>query len=354
MGCRGFALVATAVAACGGRVTGGAAGASPGANAVDAGASDGSVADGALGESCSPTHRCLVTIASEQGFPFDITVDTTAVYWMNRVSSVMGSSVMKAPLGSGAITTLASQGEGGWMGIAVDATSVYWASQNTGCASRYTQPSDRFGAVRELPLRGGAITPLASEQNCPWGIAVDASSVYWTDLDGVMKAPLGGGSPTMLATGQSPRGIAVDATSVYWTNVGYIGPSGSVMKAPLEGGAAIALASGQYTTQGIAVDATSVYWTNGEGVMKVPLGGGTITALVADASRQSGTYAIAVDTASVYWTDDYRGTVMKVPLSGGAPTTLASGQGAPYGIAVDATSVYWTTNTGNVMKVTPK
>ena len=46
---------------------------------------------------------------------------------------------------------------------------------------------------------------------------------------------------------------------------------------------------------------------------------------------------------------------MKAPLTGGAPTTLASGQGYPWAIAVDATSVYWTTvGDGTVMKVTPK
>ena len=39
-----------------------------------------------------------------------------------------------------------------------------------------------------------------------------------------MKVPVGGGSVTTLASGRHPIGIAVDATSVYWT------ASGAVMK----------------------------------------------------------------------------------------------------------------------------
>ena len=92
---------------------------------------------------------------------------------------------------------------------------------------------------------------------------------------------------------------------------------------------------------GIAVDGTNIYWTSptGSTVMKVPLAGGKPTTL---ASGQSSPSAIAVDATNVYWTNSNGGTVMTVPLGGGTPTALALGQANPNAIAVDATNVYWT------------
>jgi hypothetical protein len=82
----------------------------------------------------------------------------------------------------------------------------------------------------------------------------------------VLKQPLGGGTPTTIVSVQGTQsGIAVNATTVYWTDGN---GSGDITKAPLTGGAATTIATGQYGCYTIAVDATSVYWQeNGTGTV---------------------------------------------------------------------------------------
>ena len=255
---------------------------------------------------------------------------------------------------SSCLVTLAS-GQQNTSGIAVDATSVYWT--DTGA-----------GSVMRVAIAGGSPTTLASGQGTPDVVAIDATSVYWTNEgtyansnnDGtVVKVAKAGGSLTTLASGQiDPIGIAVDGTSVYWTNHGSSDTNGTVMKVAVGGGTPTTLASGQTNPYSIAVDGTNVYWTN-EGtsnnsyadgtVMKAAKGGGVLATV---ASGQKEPHGIAIDATSVYWTNQGDETVMKTAIGGGTPTTLASVSTSPAYLAVDATSVYWTNYTdGSLMKV---
>jgi sugar lactone lactonase YvrE len=212
----------------------------------------------------SLTGANLTTIANGSGaipLPSSMTVDGTGAYWVNE-----RGTVEEVPLGGppDAATVLATAESP--TAIVVDAANVYWTDTQAGTVLRRVRA-------------GGAITTLASAQPSPGGMALSAddTALYWTNSgagsgvgDGgvgngtIMKVTLAGGTVTTVAAGQShPTGIAVDGTTLYWTNAGLTTGTGTVVKLT-SGGTPSTLASGLTSPYAIAVDATSVYWTQYE------------------------------------------------------------------------------------------
>ena len=80
------------------------------------------------------------------------------------------------------------------------------------------------------------------------------------------------------------------------------------------------LGTAQTLTNCLAADSSFVYWSDGTpAIMKVPIGGGTPSQLVAGGDKNT---CVAVDGAGVYYVEADK--IMKAPLSGGgAATALA-------------------------------
>jgi hypothetical protein len=252
-------------------------------------------------------------------------------------------------------------------GIAGNAEAAYFTDQGT--------PGYGDGTVMTIPLDGGVemilgpSTPptiLADDQDVPWAITVDSTSVYWTNRSSpgtsngtVVKMPLAGGEPDELASRQdSPWGIAVDSTYVYWVNQGSPdGGNGSVMKVGLDGGTPVLIASDQNAPWSIAVDSANVYWTNyGFGanagsVMAAPLDGGVPVAL---ATGQDSPWGLALDAASLYWANFGSGTIMTANLDGTNQKVIATGITGPQAVAVDAASLYYASYGTGFGILTPK
>jgi hypothetical protein len=279
-------------------------------------------------------RQCLwppTVLASNQTQPIALAIDATNVYWVDKGSP---GAVMQVPKVGGTPIALATN-EDGANTVAVDSGFVYWGHVAG------TGPN-----VSRVPIGGGATFAITTADT--YGLAVDASYVYFSSANRVIaRAPKGGGSAMPLATGHFAEQIAVDGTSLYWMEQSI----SSILSVPLGGGAASTLATG-FSPLAIAIDAVNVYTTAWDGaVRKFALTGGPVTTITAAPTRM---VAIAVGPGFVYWSDDSNMTIMKAPIGGGPPQLLAANQQSPGALAVDSTRVYWVNVTGGTVMSVPK
>lgn len=310
----------------------------------------GSDAGADAGPRC-PTGR--VEIASGFLDSLAIAVDDSNVY------VTTSDSIVAIPKCGGAPVTLASR-QPGPTGLAVDATGVYWT--NAGAASG----AGTTGTVMKLPRGASEPLTLASGQSSPGTVVLGVSDVYWvegeegscssaTGVGAIAYVLKAGGSPTTLASSlTNAEGLATNGRSLYWTTGCGFGPS--LLGIPIAGGTLAVVDEGLALTAAVVADESNVYGVEGLAIVRMPLDGSLPVTLANDQANPKG---LVTDGKDLYWTNATDGhpggSVVKVAKTGGAPVTLARREQVPWAIAVDATSVYWTDGNANtVLELTPK
>lgn len=200
--------------------------------------------------------------------------------------------------------------------------------------------------VARVPLPPGTVAPASKEILAngagPITLALDETQVYFQSGSDLVRQPKSGGAPTVLwSLGSSPE-IAVDATHVYWVELQSawrIGKDGT-------GAEMIATAPVQASNPtGVTIDATHFYWVTLEGVaLRAPKSGGPGEQIAAvDGVLQD----IAVDGDEVFFSrfDGPTAGIYRTTTAGGPPELLAGEPTGTTGVALDATHVYYAQNT---------
>ncbi|XXX76402.1 hypothetical protein WMF30_53015 [Sorangium sp. So ce134] len=279
----------------------------------------------------TPDPAAPVTLAAGQHQPTAIALADDHVYWTTAGPNGDGE-VKRIARDGGALEVLASQQ------ALPSGLTLHDANDGTGTWAYWT--NDGTEAVMRAPAAPGGPAPavLTVFRGTRSGVAVLDDDVYWSTSTGlVLELPVAGGRVVQIASEQpEPVGLVAAGETLFWINRG----EGAVMKR--DGSTSVALARGEGRPGTLAADGTHVYWTRsgarGAVVRIAREGGGEVEEIAAGLPFP---YAIAVDATRVYWTNLGDGTVMTAPRAGGQPKVVAAGQPNPVAISVDGRNVVW-------------
>ncbi|MFZ5470355.1 MAG: hypothetical protein ACOZIN_13040 [Myxococcota bacterium] len=288
--------------------------------------------DAGSGVAPVPAHAHL--IASGQNVPRDLYAAGDSLHWLNEGRRAEGKpGLFKVSKRGGEVAELAVG-----LGIhahALDGENVYWI-----------HPENEV--VMRAPLAGGAPTPIASGQENLSALALDDTHVYWAGAEEIRRAPKAGGPVQVVASKLSiPSGLSVDAQAVYW----YSPMSGKLARAPKKGGAARPVLSENVTLHSFFLDDGFLYWSLGSEkkavIRRQATSGGKPFDVVTGQDVPAG---LTADATHVYWTTG--DAIFRVPKEGGAAAqTVVDGTDRALSVAVDETHVYWSDRMGRIQSV---
>jgi hypothetical protein len=109
--------------------------------------------------------------------------------------------------------------------VGVDGMSVFFTRERCTATDGYGTCTARATSIEACPRAGcGAGAPTRITGNVdthaigPFGLAVDATGVYFASDGRVRHVPKAGGTISTIFQGGDPRGVALDARGIYWTD----------------------------------------------------------------------------------------------------------------------------------------
>jgi hypothetical protein len=185
--------------------------------------------------------------------------------------------------------------------LTLDATNAYWLDSSA-------------GILWKAPLSGGGSpTPLSAIGGAT-GIAVNATSVYWSDGTLIRRVPIAGGTADTFVSGTSPAALSVDGSNVYWTTA-----NGNLYRQALESTSAIRLMQGPEGFKYLAFGPATLYWSDGTHIKAVSLAGGAVGTdsvslprTLYTAPSSANLFGLAVWGNSLYWVDLDTRSLMKL------------------------------------------
>lgn len=200
---------------------------------------------------------------------------------------------------------------------------------------------------------GGGGGVLVPGPDAAQGLDVDDNKVYFGVGKDLFSASKTDGTPSIVTSGViGVREVVVAGGFAY-----FLDGDKTIRRAPATGGAAFMLVqgAGSFERYGdIATDGSYVYFTTtvdqssyAGSVLRVPVGGGAPTEIhkVISAGQPHG---IALFGGDVYWTQHLSGSIYKAPVGGGGATLLASGLAKPWKLGVSSNLLYWTETDGSL------
>jgi hypothetical protein len=250
----------------------------------------------------------IETLAVHQRNALGLAVTPTGVLWLaagdydkGEQGFVRALTIVPGKLAEP--STLARTSVGSWTPLVVRGEVAVWPDAD---------------AIYKIAWKGGTRTKVSSADHADSAnaLTLDDSFVYWVQLNKLMRAPLAGNAPPVLLAevGSSVYGLAVDASHVYFTDkAGGLG-EGAMRRVPKTGGAVETLARHQALPWGIATDERSVYWVNNDdkqgAVMRFRKPAGPVEVV---AGGQDAPIHVVLDAAHIYWNCAGSGSILSVP-----------------------------------------